>query len=138
MSRYELYYDKKELEPLLDLFTEDCTVRYDHFGELQGKEEMRDYLKDYFAGNLVVQDSFHMLANPWIEVDGDEAQGRWHFFGAYIVEDVGASWWMGFYDNRFRKEGGDWMISNLDWESKWTTSYAEGWAEEPMVLDDIV
>lgn len=137
MSKYELYYDKKELEPLVDLFVDDCTVRYDHFGQLEGKNEMREYLKDYFAGDLVVQDSFHMLANPWIEVTGSEATGRWHFFGAYILEDIGAAWFMGFYENEFRKQDDGWKIASLDWESKYTTPYAEGWEKEPMVLEEV-
>jgi hypothetical protein len=138
MSRYELYYDTKELEPLLDLFTEDCSVRYDHFGSLEGIDAMEEYLKEYFSGELIVQDSFHMLANPWIEVDGSSAEGRWHFFGAYELEDVGASWWMGFYENEFRKVDGEWKISDLDWSSKYTTSYSEGWVDEPMILDELV
>lgn len=138
MSQYELYYDKKELEPLLDLFVDDCLVRYDHFGELNGIEEMEEYLEDYFSGELLVQDSFHMLANPWIEVDGDQAMGKWHFFGAYILEDIGAAWFLGFYDNEFQKEAGDWKIANLDWESKFTTPYSEGWEKEPMVLDEVL
>jgi hypothetical protein len=136
MSKYELYYDKKELDGLLKLFTEDCSVRYDHFGSLDGLDEMESYLKEYFSGELVVQDSFHMLANPWIEVNGKEATGKWHFFGAYLLDDVGATWFMGFYDNQFEKIDDDWKISSLDWESKYTTPHSDGWDKTPMILDD--
>lgn len=135
MAKYERYYDTKVLDPLVELFHEDCTVDYDVFGRLDGREEVRAFLEAYHAGETEVEDCFHMLANPWIEVDGDEAIGRWHFLGAYVLEGVGACWLMAFYDIRFVRVDGDWRIKDLDWEAKYVTPYADGWEHQPMALE---
>lgn len=134
MAKYERYYDTKVLDPLVELFHEDCTVDYDVFGRLDGREEVREFLEAYHAGETEVKDCFHMLANPWIEVDGDEAIGRWHFFGAYTLRSAGACWLVAFYDISFTKIHDAWSIEELDWEAKYVTPYEDGWEETPMAL----
>ena len=132
MSRYERHFDKHELEPLLDLFVEGCRAEYGGT-VMEGKAELEEFIEGSFAGETGVEDSFHMVMNPWIEVDGDRATGRWHFLGAYTLASVGAAWLTGFYEVSFRREDGDWRIETLEFEEKWTTPYEDGWAETPRV-----
>ena len=131
MSKYERYYDKGQLEPLLELFHDECVVDYDVLGSIRGKAEMRKFLEEYFTGKTDIQDCFHMIVNPWVEINGNEAIGRFHFFGVYIFKDIGAVWLVGFYKNKFVKENGKWKIKELRWEAKYISPYSEGWEKKP-------
>jgi len=132
MSKYSLYWDRQDLEGLVGLFAPDCVARYPA-RTCEGKEDVRAYATAYFAGEAGIEDSFHVLANPWIEPDGDTATGRWHFVGAYTLEGVGAAWVFGFYENEFERRDGEWRISTLEFEPKYVTPYDQGWVEQPFV-----
>lgn len=132
MSKYGTYWDGKDLEGVLSLMTDDVRTDYGVFGAYEGKDEVVGYAKPFFAGETAFQDWFHVFTNPWIEIDGDRARGRWNFLGTYVFEEVGAAWLVGRYDNTFRKVAGDWKFSEITLEFKYVSPYDEGWAEVPM------
>lgn len=132
MSKYSLFWDRQDLEGLVSLFAPDCVARYPA-RTCEGRDAVREYATAYFAGEEGIEDSFHVLANPWIEPDGDATVGRWHFVGAYTLEGVGAAWVLGFYENEFERRDGEWRISTLDFAPKYVTPYDQGWAEQPFV-----
>jgi hypothetical protein len=140
MGRYNRYWDEGhhiddyDVEPLVSLFHDDCRADWGPLGTVEGKEELREGAKADLGGETAKQDSFHAFMNPWIEVNGDEATGKFHFLGAYVMDDIGATWLFGMYDIDFVKEGDEWKILDLVLDFKWITSHEEGWVEEPMVL----
>lgn len=135
MASYGRAWDTRDLDLLLSVLTDDCTLDYTLFGELEGTAEITSFAREYFAGETVFQDWFHLFANPWITIDGDRADGRWHFLGVYTFEDVGATWQAGFYDVRFTREADGWKIADLTLEYKYVTPYDDGWAEEPIAQE---
>jgi len=140
MGKYMRYWDEGhdiddyDVEPLVELYHEDCRADYGPFGVVEGKEEIREAARADLGGETAKRDSFHAYMNPWIEVNGSEASGKFHFFGAYLMKEIGATWLFGMYDIDFTKEDGDWQILDLVLEFKYTSSYEKGWAEEPMAL----
>jgi hypothetical protein len=130
MSKYSLFWDRERADDLVELFAPDCLAEYPA-RTCDGRQAVREYVEEYFAGETQIQDSFHVTANPWVAVDGDAADGRWHFLGAYTLRDVGAAWVMGFYDNTFTRDGGSWRIDHLQFEPKYVAPYDAGWAEQP-------
>lgn len=132
MSKYSYYWDKADVEGLVALFAPDCHADYPAV-TCEGREEVRAYAEEYFAGETDIQDSFHVTANPWVDVDADRehATGRWHFLGAYELESVGAAWIMGFYENAFAMHDGEWVIDELSFAPKYVSPYDAGWVEQP-------
>ena len=135
-ARYGQIFDHKELDnvdELLDLFTDNCTLDYDFAGQYDNKAEFREFAESYIGGESSNTDWFHQFTNPWIDVDGNEARGRWNFVGYYVFEDVGATWMVGFYDIYFVEVApDDWRIDDLTLEFKYASPISDGWAETPI------
>ena len=71
--------------------------------------------------------SYHLLGNPWIEVDGDEALGRWHVVVAFRMEQTGPMWVTGFYEDRFSRQSDGWRISSLLCTASGAAPFGQSW-----------
>jgi len=139
MSKYELMYDRFDetaieahVDEFMTLFTDDCIVDYGDHGKIDGKDTLREFQRKYFDKETDFQDWFHIIANPWIEIDGEQARGRFNFFGPYVMNGVGACWQFSFYDIDFENISGEWKIDHLRLEVKYMTPYEEGWESVPI------
>ncbi len=64
-----------------------------------------------------MRNSAHMVMNPQISVDGDEATGAWRFLMMWtgLLPDGGLQYVriIGTYEDRFIKENGRWLFKSL-------------------------
>ena len=79
-ARYCMYCDDNyDVEGLASLFTEDAV--WD--GGIRGKAVGRDGIREFFQhAPERLPFAVHMVMNPLIEVNGDEATGVWYLFQA--------------------------------------------------------
>ncbi len=52
----------------------------------------------------------HVVSNPLIDVEGDEATGRWYLMLAYRTPDGEVGWKQTTYEDEYRKADGEWKI----------------------------
>ena len=74
--------------------------------------------------------AIHMVLNPVIEVDGDEATGTWYLFQpCTYAEGNQAVWGSARYDEEYVKVDGRWMFKYLTLTSHFWTPFDKGWVE---------
>ena len=125
--------DSRSWDELDRLWTEDAACNYGFFGSYQGRRGIMD---GFFRGAVDQAASFmvHMVHNPVVDVQGDEAQGSWYLTAQTTLKATNqAVWVMGIYRDRFRRVGGEWKIAVLDFEFKYYSPYEDGWAKTPIM-----
>jgi len=75
--------------------------------------------------------SAHFVTNPAIELDGDEARGRFMYFQACTYRGDQPLWIAGSYDNEFRRVDGQWLLSHMRVHNFFTTPFDQGWVAVP-------
>ena len=114
---------------LADLFTEDAVWDGGDRGKNQGQEEIRSFFK---AAPRRLPFAIHMVTNPIIEVNGDQATGIWYLFQACTyAEGNRAFWGSGRYDEEYVRVDGEWRFQHLKLTSHFWTPFDEGWAKTP-------
>jgi hypothetical protein len=82
-SKYAYCLDERDFDGLLDCFTDDCKVNYGPFGKYENKKELEKFFKvDYPPATTF---SVHMTQDPIIEINGDQAKGRWNMHAALTL-----------------------------------------------------
>jgi hypothetical protein len=132
---YGYYLDKGMWTDLAEYFTQDAVANYPA-GVYIGKESIREHLYrnvgNVAMGQVGLGDGRlynHMSIQPVVhlDADGQGASGRWRALATFGSLPGGATWAEGIYQMRYRKEGGVWKISNLDYHSGFGAPYATGW-----------
>jgi len=128
-ARYCHLVDARRWKDLAALFTEDATCNYGFFGSFKGRDEI---MSKFFAPlDQGVSFMAHMVHNPLIEVQGDTASGSWYLTAQTTLEPIKqAVWVMGVYQNRFKRVGGGWKFTSIDFEFWYYSRYEQGWAKE--------
>ena len=109
--RYFRLLDQKKLDELERLLTEDCTAAY-HAGRYSAPDRatMMRFLRASIGQPRLL--TMHQGHHPEIELQGDtEATGRWYLHD--VVIDTEARTRLegnGFYEDRYRKVNGEWLI----------------------------
>ncbi|HTY48651.1 MAG TPA: nuclear transport factor 2 family protein [Steroidobacteraceae bacterium] len=133
---YGYYVDKGLWEDAAALFTEDAVANYPA-GIYVGRPSIREHLYRNVGGgrmgDLGLGDGRlydHMNIQPVVHVDagGRTAHGRWRALAMFGALGRGATWAEGVYEMQYRKEGGVWRISKLDYYPGFGASYKTGWA----------
>ncbi len=71
----------------------------------------------------------HLFAKPRIEVDGDEAQGRWDLLSPCRRPD-GSSWWMcGFEEDAYARVDGVWLHRSMKLTTVFMARVEPGWEQ---------
>ncbi len=98
---------------LKELFTEDAIADYG-MGELKGRDAVIDFLAN--AIGSAMQQLWHSIQTPLIEVKSDTATGRWS--GILRSKPKGADdiqQQYGHYIDEFRRTPSGWRISAVRW-----------------------
>lgn len=136
---YGYYLDKGMWEDLAAFFTDDAVANYPA-GVFVGHESIRKHLflnvGNVKMGEVGLGDNRlynHMNIQPVVHLDasGTTAKGRWRAFAMFGSLGGGATWAEGVYEIQYRKEGGVWKISKLDYYSGFGAPYSTGWAAPP-------
>jgi len=125
-AKYCQYVDRLDHERWTSLFTEDATMGggLPHQGSHQGHEELAARLAAIDDENR--QFMSHTATDPRIEVDGDEAAGRWSLDVLAVFEDGTLSWMRGSYEEEYRRVEGDWKFASIDVIIECRVEYADG------------
>lgn len=133
-ARYCAYCDASyDPDGIAGLFTEDGV--WDG-GRTFGRREGRAAIHKHFAAaSRRISIARHQVMNPIVEVDGDEATADWLLFQPCTVpaaagEADQAMWLAATYHDRYRRVGGEWLISSMIIDVAFFTPYDKGWASQ--------
>lgn len=143
--RYLRCLDLKLWDEFAQVFTEDATANYGTktLGEpleLNGRAAIVEFMSSKLGPDILTS---HAGGQPEITVDGDRATGIWRFLDTVIAHEYkviiqGAA----FYNDRYRREDGRWLIEHIGYERTYEYMYsfdglpnfqltANLWADQP-------
>lgn len=113
LALYAQRLDDRNVDGLVELFTPDAQVE-NPTGIYRGQAQIREWLKDYFAGELPGRMEQNQLVNPVLTVsaDGSSAVGRTDQFCLRSLET--APWELEVvlrHHDHFTKVNGEWRFS---------------------------
>jgi len=99
-------------------------------GRAEGKAAIIEIFRSFQALPFIV----HYVANPLIEVNGDEAYGEWH---AIVTSTVPGSdqalWTLGKYINNYVRTAAGWKYRQLKFVACAISPYELGWAKKQFI-----
>jgi hypothetical protein len=114
-------------DELADLFTRDGVIDAGPFGRHAGREAIRAY---FAAISATIVYAAHHVTNPIIEVDGEEATGRWRLHVAATMVRDGRTepvWIVGDYRDTYAVEDGRWRFAEVSLSIDFIAPHATGW-----------
>jgi hypothetical protein len=90
-----------------------------------GREEVRSR---YDTAIGPFQFGIHLVSEPRLEVDGDNAEGEWPVIVPLIDPNGHAKWFAGKYVEKYAREDGRWRITYLRQVVALYTSFDDPWA----------
>lgn len=114
-ARYCLHCDRGyDGGALAALFTADAVWDAGaHRGVFRGRQAIRDF---FAAISSAIPYAAHLVTNPLIEVEGDEARGNWRMLMPCMLregEAETAAFQVAEYDETYRRVDGIWLIADL-------------------------
>ena len=124
----EICDDGHNPDRIISIFTEDGIWEGKGIGKAVGHEQIATLFKKFQKMMSFTQ---HMVMNPRIEVQGDQATGTWYFFGPFTFrENDQAKWQAARYHERYIKVAGQWKIQRLTVSGPgMSVDYQTGWGE---------
>jgi len=115
---------------LANLFAEDGVGDFGSFGYIDGRDELAKFFK---ALPESLPFRFHTIANPIINIDGDEAKGRWSFRASVTQAPANRACWIaGEYICDFVRVNGEWKFKKVTNRFHYITPFDEGWVKTKM------
>lgn len=131
--RYCTTVDCGEWDAFVNLFAEDA--RLEHVPS-ESVYEGHDGLRSF--ATLLAEDhhfTLHLVGNPLLSVDGDEATGVWDFIVVEMLDDETVEWLQGRYDETYRRVGDDWKITSLTVSFNYRADLYDQEQVREMILD---
>lgn len=131
-SRYAMACDDNyNPEELAAMFTDDAIWDGGEFGCFRG----RAAIYDYFSAMVDVVDwALHYMSNPVIEVDGNDATGRWYLWQPMVLKEGSQAVFLGaHYHDRYVKVEGRWLFQEVRLDVKFFSPYEEGFGKVRMM-----
>jgi len=132
-ARYCAYCDNHyDADGLASLFTEDAI--WDG-GERLGRCAGREAIRAFFQGSPQrLPFAIHHVTNPFIEVHGDTATGRWYLFQPCTrAEGNRAVWLAARYEEDYVRQGGEWKFRQMKIFPAFYTPYDQGWVKQQFI-----
>ena len=125
--------DGYDADGLAELFVEEAVWDGGDLGRAEGRDRIRRFFE---RSPSALSFAVHMVMNPLIEVDGDEATGVWYLYqAATLVEGSQPLWGSARYDERYRRESDGWKFVSLELTSFFWTPFEEGWERRRSVFE---
>ncbi len=149
--KYGYYFDVCLYEQMVELFAEDCELKFLN-GIYRGKAGARRLYCDWLRGlwaegrdgpryGLMYE---HLQLQDLIDIapDGLTAKGRfrgvmmggWHETMQNPPAVPAQMWEAGVYENQYKKVDGVWRIWRFDYNMLWQADYEKGWAHSEVHL----
>lgn len=136
--KHRYYIDHLDIEKALSCYAEDAVLGQgakdlgDSSAAAPGHEKIRERLESMEEDNRQYQG--HRIFHPIIDLDGDEASGKWYFDTIIVAEDGTAKWQQGEYHDEYRKRDGEWKIYDTQIETMNRVNYdgEKGWEIVPV------
>jgi hypothetical protein len=117
------YFDGKQIDDLVDLFTDDAVCEFGPAfgGNWVGREEIRKNFARFAEAEGEAYGVLHAVTNPWIRlVDAETAHGRWYLLDLNTTEGVENPLILfGIYDDVYKKAEGRWRIHRTRIDFLW-------------------
>ena len=109
--KYDYCYaiDGGDYERWVSLFTEDGRFVRDSGDTFEGHDELREFASEGF--DVGFEHTAHVVTNPAVDVDGDDATGRWYLVLFYRDANGNDGWTQARYDDEYRKVDGEWRVA---------------------------
>lgn len=125
MNWCDLGYPPAHLGPL---FETEAVWTSAVFGTHRGRAEI-----EQFFGGISAQITFaaHLAMNFVIDVNGDEATGKWRILMPCTMMENGekvARWILGDYDELYVRKNGVWLFRKIDFVVNFNVPALESWA----------
>jgi hypothetical protein len=93
----------------------------------EGRQAITRFYKEYVCE--VLSYSMHIVANPVIEVNGDEAVCRWYVFVPCMMRQTNSAVWLaGKYKEEYLKVNGQWKWLSMTFRAEIQTPFeGSGW-----------
>lgn len=121
-------------ETIADLFTDDGSwtmagVQSDDMSwEDSGPRGRAEIIRWFSETQRRISFAMHFGVTPIIQVNGDEATGRWKLF-ATMLRGSEALWVGSIYDDTYRRTSQGWRIHTTRVSIGFNTPFSEGWAQ---------
>ena len=123
--------DGAKMDELVSNFTEDAWVDFSEFGVHEGKKAIEAFYKEVVVQTLSY--SAHMVSNPVIEVDGNQARGDWYVFVPCTLRATDTpAWLQAKYEEEYRKIDGRWYWKSMTARFDYISPFDEGWVKTRM------
>jgi hypothetical protein len=123
--------DKSKLDELLSLFTDDAWLDFAEFGRHDSKAAVSAFFSSFVP--QVLSYSAHMVSNPLIEIDGNQATGRWYLQVPCTLRAINQpNWIQGKYIEQYRRVDGIWKWASITARFDFFTPLEEGWVKTRM------
>jgi hypothetical protein len=132
-AKYTFALDKRDWDTVLNCFTDDTYTDWGVFAGGSGIYKGKQGVKQFFTVDVPKAATFfvHMVHNDLIEVNGNQARGRWYYEEPMTwAAENRAGWIVGTYDEKFVKQGGEWKIKEVKVTHFYQTPYDAGWVKE--------
>lgn len=111
---YCRHLDAESWDEWLALFTED--IAYDAsavpgMGVYEGKDALAEFVDEVLSS--ASEYSAHHAFHPIIDIDGDEAEGRWVLDEVAVGTDGSVVWMQGVYEDEYRRVDGEWKFAKV-------------------------
>ena len=124
--------DPEKMDELVDAFADDAWLDFSQLGIHKGKGGVKIFFKDFVPQALSY--AAHLVKNPVIDVDQDQAFGKWYFFvPATFRANEQPLWIVGKYDETYAKIGEKWLFKSITARFDFITPFEDGWVKTAMI-----
>ena len=117
-----------DADGLAELFVENAIWDGQELGRSEGKEQIREFFR---RAPERLPFAIHMMLNPIIYVNADQATGTWYLFQTctYAGESDQAVWGSARYDEKYVRTSDGWKFQDLKLTSHFWTPFDQGWVK---------
>lgn len=122
-------------DELCSLFTDDGVWDGGEMGVFRGKVAIHQFFTNM---PNVMSMAIHHVTNSAVEISSDAqtAIGRWYLLQtATMANSNEAVWLAATYEDKLVHTAAGWRFQQVDLQSRFYTSYQEGWAKQPNLLE---
>jgi len=128
----EAYQNPAKWDDLLTHFIDESWLDFGDHGVYKGKQEVSRFFTEVTHSFLSY--AAHMVTNPLIDVDANDAIGRWYFHcPATERSSATALWVQGRYIDEFVRCAEGWKWKSITCHFNFITPYDDGWAKTPFL-----